>query len=670
MSIPKDINPDLAKERKSATFDVEEFSAWIYDSANLLQMKRLIEEELYKDLDDPIELDYLSYEDIYNRGLKHSVEAVKKLRALQDRLHPGGSEIYPTLMGGPVAMALMPAGTPLAVHVVMFTRALRGQGTPEQYEKFGRRADNCEIIGTYAQTELGHGTYLRGLETRADYDRQADEFVLNTPTLTSYKWWPGGLGQTVNYCIVVAQLYIDNEPLGVQLFVLQVRDEQTHAPLPGIDIGDIGKRIGMPGVNNGYLGLKNVRIPRTNMLMKNAKVLPDGTFVKSPVSQLTYFPMVYVRCMVVLSNCIFHAQAVTITTRYSAVRRQSPINPNLPEPQILDHLTQQMKVVPEIAAVITYRLAGGKLYKMYVQTAKAVNRGDYSRLPELHALACAMKASCTYDSAFGIERLRLSCGGHGYLASANLGNLFTWATAACTYEGENSVLYLQVGRILLKTWADVLAGKQLMPTMAYLSECARWSEFPHWSGDWMCLVQALQFAATNKTRIAYKNYNERLKRDLSPPEASNATGIELTQAAELHGRAFVANTFYEEVTGSSKAKRSASLNKLLEDLLELYLIHTVQRHMADILRFIRLTEDHLTSLQSRLETALAQLRPNLVAICDGFDFHDKVLSSVLGCYDGNVYERIFEAAKKSPLNKKVVPASFEQHLKPFMKSNL
>ncbi|CAD7014207.1 unnamed protein product [Ceratitis capitata] len=533
MSIPKQINPDLVKERESATFDVEEFSAWIYDDINLLQMKRLVEEELFKDSPDPIELDYLSYEDVYNRGVKHSADAFNKLRALQERLHPGGTEIYPLLMSGPIGMALMPAGSPLAVHILMFTRALRSHGTPEQYAKFGRRADNCEIIGTYAQTELGHGTYLRGLETRADYERKTDEFVLNSPTLTSYKWWPGGLGNTVNYCIVVAQLYIDNEPMGVQLFVLQVRDEETHEPLPGIDIGDIGKKIGMAGVNNGYLGLKNVRIPRTNMLMKNAKVLADGTFVKSPVSQLNYFPMVYVRCMVVLGNCVLHAEAATITTRYSAVRRQSPINPDAPEPQVLDHLTQQMKITPEIVTVIAYRLAGGKLYKMYEQTAKAVSRSDYTRLPELHALACAMKASCTYDSTFGIERLRLSCGGHGYLASSNLGNLFAWATAACTYEGENSVLYLQVGKILLKTWTDVLNRKQLMPTMAYLGVCASWNEFPQWSGDWKCLVEALQFTATNKTRIAYKSYNERLKRGLTEPEAVNATGIELTQAAEV-----------------------------------------------------------------------------------------------------------------------------------------
>jgi hypothetical protein len=27
-----------------------------------------------------------------------------------------------------------------------------------------------QIIGTYAQTELGHGTFVRGLETTATYD--------------------------------------------------------------------------------------------------------------------------------------------------------------------------------------------------------------------------------------------------------------------------------------------------------------------------------------------------------------------------------------------------------------------------------------------------------------------------------------------------------------------
>ena len=153
-----------------------------------------------------------------------------------------------------------------------------------------------------------------------------------------------------------------------------------------------------------------------------------------------------------------------------------------------------MKVFPEIAAGIAYRLAAGYLWKLYEETSIAINKKDFSRLSELHALACILKVSCSYDSAYGIEKLRQSCGGHGYLTAANLGNLFAVATAACTYEGENSVLYLQVGKILIKAWSDVQAGKKLMPTMSYLSECAGWKEFPKWTGTWQCLVNALEYA--------------------------------------------------------------------------------------------------------------------------------------------------------------------------------
>lgn len=48
------------------------------------------------------------------------------------------------------------------------------------------------LVNYVFQTELGHGTFLRGLETTATYDPKTEEFVLDSPTLTSHKWWPGG----------------------------------------------------------------------------------------------------------------------------------------------------------------------------------------------------------------------------------------------------------------------------------------------------------------------------------------------------------------------------------------------------------------------------------------------------------------------------------------------
>lgn len=41
----------------------------------------------------------------------------------------------------------------------------------------------------------------------------------------------------------------------------------------GITVGEIGSKLGLNSINNGYLAFDNVRIPRVQMLMKNVQVL-------------------------------------------------------------------------------------------------------------------------------------------------------------------------------------------------------------------------------------------------------------------------------------------------------------------------------------------------------------------------------------------------------------
>ena len=41
---------------------------------------------------------------------------------------------------------------------------------------------------------------------------------------------------------------------------------------------------------------------------------------------------------------------------------------------------------------------------------------------------------------------RRACGGHGYLLSSGVADLLTDSLAGVTYEGENTVLYLQTAR--------------------------------------------------------------------------------------------------------------------------------------------------------------------------------------------------------------------------------
>ena len=93
------------------------------------------------------------------------------------------------------------------------------------------------------QTELGHGSNVRGLQTTATYDKTTQEFILHSPTLRAIKWWPGGLGKTATHCAIYAQLIIDGREYGFHVFFLQLRDE-NHNPLPGIELGEIGPKVG------------------------------------------------------------------------------------------------------------------------------------------------------------------------------------------------------------------------------------------------------------------------------------------------------------------------------------------------------------------------------------------------------------------------------------------
>lgn len=93
----------------------------------------------------------------------------------------------------------------------MFTTSVDTFCEPHQREKWLPMCTNLDIIGCYAQTEIGHGSNVSGLETTAIYDEKTDEFVLDTPTITATKWWPGELGHTANHALVFARLIIEYE---------------------------------------------------------------------------------------------------------------------------------------------------------------------------------------------------------------------------------------------------------------------------------------------------------------------------------------------------------------------------------------------------------------------------------------------------------------------------
>ncbi|XP_067437137.1 peroxisomal acyl-coenzyme A oxidase 1 isoform X1 [Thunnus thynnus] len=656
------MNPDILKERQKATFDVEKLTNILDGGAEKTTRRREIESMVLSDPDfkeeDP---NFLSRSERYDQAIRKSAQMILKLReygiADPEEIYCYKSCVHPD------------RPEPLDLHLGMFLPTLLNQATPEQMDRFFMPAWNLEIIGTYAQTEMGHGTHLRGLETTATYDPATQEFVMNSPTVSSIKWWPGGLGKTSNHAIVLAQLYTQGKCHGLHAFIVNIRDMSTHQPLPGIVVGDIGPKFGFNEVDNGFLKLENVRIPRENMLMKYAKVEPDGTYVKPPSAKLTYGTMVFVRSMIVRESARALSKACTIAIRYSAVRHQSEMRPGEPEPQIIDYQTQQYKLFPLLAMAYAFSSVGQYMYQTYHRITGDINQGDFSELPELHALSAGLKAFTTWETNAAIEVCRMSCGGHGYSRSSALPDIYVSFTPTCTYEGENTVMMLQTARYLVKSYRQAKEGQQLSGIVSYLNEADHRRVQPQPVAarptvvdinDLASLVEIYKLRAATLVELAAKSIQQELQRRKSQEDAWNNSAIDLVRASDAHCHYVVVKLFTDKLGEIG----DTAIHSVLSTLALLYALNGITKNSGDFLQAGLINVPQVLQISVRIKELLSQLRPNAVALVDAFDIHDKKLNSVLGRYDGNVYENMFEWARRSPLNSTEVHESFHKYLKP------
>ncbi|KAM9491234.1 peroxisomal acyl-coenzyme A oxidase 1 isoform 1-T1 [Salvelinus alpinus] len=655
------MNPDITRERENATFNVEKLTHILDGGIEKTKRRREIESLVINDPDFQSEdLNFLSRSERYDAAVKKSAQMILKLReyGISD---PEEIYCYKSVFRGNHQEAL-------GLHFVMFLPTLYTQCNKEQFKKWVPLAESFKALGTYAQTELGHGTHLRGLETTATYDPATQEFVLNSPTITSIKWWPGGLGKTSNHAIVLAQLHTQGKCHGLHAFIVPLRSMNTHIPLPGVVVGDIGPKFGFDEVDNGYLKLENVRIPREHMLMKYAKVEADGTYVKPPSDKLTYGTMVFIRSMIVGEAGRALAKSCTIAIRYSSVRHQSEIRPGEPEPQIMDYQTQQYKLFPLLATAYAYKFVGQYMNDVYHRITGDISQGDFSELPELHALSAGLKAFTTWTASAGIEVCRMACGGHGYSRCSALPDIYVNFVPTCTYEGENTVMMLQTARFLIKSYRQASAGHQLSGIVSYLNESERSLQPQSVSSrptvvnvnDLASLVEAYKLRAAKLVELAAKSIQQELQKRVSQEDAWNNSAIDLVRASDAHCHYVVVKLFAAKLGEIG----DTGVHSVLSTLALLYALQGIQQHSGDFLQTGLLSVPQLSQVSQRLKELLAQLRPNAVALVDAFDYCDEMLNSVLGRYDGNVYEHMFEWARRSPLNKTEVHESYHKYLKP------
>ncbi|GAB1286871.1 Acyl-coenzyme A oxidase-like protein [Apodemus speciosus] len=238
---------------------------------------------------------------------------------------------------------------------LLFGGAVSNLGSPEHVTKWFQSLKEQKYTGMFAMTEKGHGSNVRGIQTQATFDRDNQEFVIDTPCENAQKMYIGN-AMHGNYAAVFAQLIIEGKSQGPHCFIVPIRDESGNL-YPGVTAIDMMHKEGMNGVDNGILIFDKVRIPREYLLDKvwfcGSRWTVPFTYSKQerkiqcnagntdPFKTSSDFP----------SYRRHEELGLTIAIRYSHSRRQfGPKGQE--EVKIIEHQMQALRLMPHLATAL------------------------------------------------------------------------------------------------------------------------------------------------------------------------------------------------------------------------------------------------------------------------------------------------------------------------------
>jgi len=651
----------LAAERASSNVPVQQLEELLHTKEVIERKQKLLSILKAEKVFDKSQNYFMGRTDRFERALARE----KRLRILKKQ-HNWTLEEFRT------ATELIGEPGPYGLHDSMFKVTLGEQGTPEQQEKWLTQANDYKIIGCYAQTELGHGSNVRGLETTATWNPDDKTFTIHSPHLTASKWWIGSLGRTANYAVVMAQLMVGGKSYGPTPFCVQIRDLKTHEPLENIHIGDIGPKFGYNTMDNGFLLFNKVKVPHISMLARFSHVDPNtNKFARRGSPTLVYGTLTWVRSTIVMQAGSVLARGVTIATRYAAVRRQfqdrdAPAGEA--ETPVLNYTMVQIRLLPLLAATFALHFTGKSMMDQYQENQKMMQAGEKPNestrgagpeevrsgsdlLADLHASSCALKSLSSTIAAEGLEVCRRACGGHGYSSFSGIGPWYADYLPTTTWEGDNYMLTQQVARYLLKSARSVLNNEK--PTNDTTTILTHFHTRRTIGCAFDIIGSNADLVAAFAWRVSFLTFEASKHRD-EQKKAWNDLLVDFYRLSKAHAQWMVVKN---NLSALQKIKKEGKIGKdtfdVLMNLFRLFALHTLEQEGSEF---------YASGACSKLQIQLARtnavmqllkdIRPHAVRLVDSWGFDDWVLDSSLGREDGRVYEDMFyRASELNPLNK-------------------
>ena len=389
--------------------------------------------------------------------------------------------------------------TKFTVQFNLFARTLFKLGTLHHH--LINDIDTLKLVGCFALTELGYGNNAVEMETTAFYDKLHNQFIIDSPTTMSQKYWITNGAIHAHYAIVFAKLYMpkvknnNNDDCkhtfeGIHAFLVPIRDESMNVK-EGVKIWDMGRKIGLNGIDNAALRFNNVRVPVDNLLNAYSKVtngifsstIEDNSNRKRErfveiIGQLDSGRICITNMMLGSTKNVLDATIKYANSRLAVDKKGYSTSP------ILDFQAHQNKLMPLIAKTYALNFCSNYVQSVYATVSGAkdplqvLTRNQSEELNNfLTKLCCMIKPLVTWHALEVATSCRQLCGGQGYLEVNRFGEAIAGAHAGITAEGDNVVMQQKVAKEILdefakltKTTSSIKLGFEMMrDTMSFSS---------------------------------------------------------------------------------------------------------------------------------------------------------------------------------------------------------
>lgn len=514
----------------------------------------------------------------------------------------------------------------------LFGGSIHRLGTERHHEEYLERAGTLELPGCFAMTEYGHGSNVRELETTAQYDAQAEQFVINTPHDAARKEWIGNAADHGRMATVFAQLETQGEEHGVHAFLVPIRTPDG-TPKPRVRIDDCGEKMGLNGVDNGRLWFDHARIPRENMLDRFGRVSPDGSY-ESPIPSpgKRFFTMLSTliggRISVARAGLSAVKSALTIAVRYGNRRRQFGPKDE-PEVPLLDYRTHKRRLLPHVATSYALHFALEDLTQRFAAKEPGVP------LNRVEAEANALKAYTTWFTTDAIQEAREACGGQGYRADNRIPALKADTDVFTTFEGDNTVLMLQVAKGLLSDFQREFRDVNLLGMVRFVADevatritelnpvVTRRTGTEHLrSLDFQ--QSAFQYRADRMLLSVGRRLQRRIEdQEMEPFDAFVDVQDHLVQVAYAEAERVVFDRFVEAIDGVEEEE----LRNTLTELRQLFGLARIEADLDWYLESGYVESTKARAIRGAVNKLCDEVRPSAEGLVDAFAIPDACLAA-------------------------------------------